>query len=66
MGSMENYAISAAFNDMDGTIYLGNQLLPGAQSWLDLLNENGIPYYFLTNNSSRSRLNILRNSPVWD
>jgi len=42
--------------DMDGTIYLGNQLLPGAQGWLDLLNENGIPYYFLTNNSSRSRV----------
>jgi 4-nitrophenyl phosphatase/NagD protein len=42
--------------DMDGTIYLGDQLLPGAQAWLDLLDENGIPYYFLTNNSSRSRV----------
>ena len=42
--------------DMDGTIYLGDQLLPGAQAWLDLLNESGIPFYFVTNNSSRSRL----------
>lgn len=42
--------------DMDGTIYLGDQLLPGAQDWLDLLDVYGITYYFLTNNSSRSRL----------
>ena len=42
--------------DMDGTIYLGNKLLPGAQDWLDLLEEHGLEYYFLTNNSSRSRV----------
>jgi len=42
--------------DMDGTIYLGNQLLPGAQSWLDTLGALGIAYYFLTNNSSRSQV----------
>ena len=42
--------------DMDGTIYLGNQLLPGAREWLDLLNSQGIAYTFLTNNSSRSRV----------
>ncbi len=42
--------------DMDGTIYLGDQLLPGTRDWLDLLNVKGIPYYFLTNNSSRSRV----------
>lgn len=42
--------------DMDGTIYLGNQLLPGAEDWLDLLEERNTAYYFLTNNSSRSRV----------
>lgn len=42
--------------DMDGTIYLGDQLLPGAQEWLDLLDEKGLAYYFLTNNSSRSQV----------
>ena len=42
--------------DMDGTIYLGNQLLPGARDWLSLLEGKGLPYYFLTNNSSRSRV----------
>jgi len=42
--------------DMDGTIFLGDRLLPGAQEWLDLLERHSIAYFFLTNNSSRSRL----------
>ena len=42
--------------DMDGTIYLGSQLLPGAKRWIDLLQVKGLEYYFLTNNSSRSRV----------
>lgn len=42
--------------DMDGTIYLGDQLLPGARQWLETLEAHDIPYYFLTNNSSRSRV----------
>ncbi|MGY5877047.1 MAG: HAD-IIA family hydrolase [Candidatus Thorarchaeota archaeon] len=41
--------------DMDGTIYLGDKLLPGAQEFLGDLDEKEVPYYFLTNNSSRSR-----------
>ena len=42
--------------DMDGTIYLGDHLLPGAKDWLALLESRQIPYFFLTNNSSRSRI----------
>ncbi len=42
--------------DMDGTIFLGSRLLPGARAWLDLLDELGKSYYFLTNNSSKSKL----------
>jgi len=42
--------------DMDGTIFLGDQLLPGAHEWLDLLAARRIPYYFLTNNSSKSQV----------
>ncbi len=41
--------------DMDGTIYLGDRLLPGAREWLALLESRGVAYYLLTNNSSRSR-----------
>ena len=40
--------------DMDGTIYLGSQILPGAKELLALLCERGICYRFFTNNSSRS------------
>jgi 4-nitrophenyl phosphatase/NagD protein len=40
--------------DMDGTIYLGDQLLPGAKALIKYLHERGIPHFFLTNNSSRS------------
>jgi 4-nitrophenyl phosphatase len=39
--------------DMDGTVYLGEKLLPGAQRFLDLLEQKNIQYLFLTNNSSR-------------
>lgn len=41
--------------DMDGTFYLGNQLLPGALEFIELLNQRGIDFLFLTNNSSRTR-----------
>lgn len=41
--------------DMDGTIYLGDQLLPGAREFIQLISERKTQYYFLTNNSSRSR-----------
>jgi len=40
--------------DMDGTFYLGNQLLPGANNFLQLLDQRGTSYLFLTNNSSKS------------
>lgn len=40
--------------DMDGTIYLGNQLLKESLPFLDRMKELGIGYTFLTNNSSKS------------
>ena len=42
--------------DLDGTVYLGDQLLPGAVDLLSYLDQVGRPYFFLTNNSSRSRV----------
>lgn len=41
--------------DLDGTVYLGDQLLPGARDLLAYLEDQSRPYFFLTNNSSRSR-----------
>ncbi len=40
--------------DMDGTVYLGERLLPGAPEFLVACNRLGIPYRFLTNNSSKT------------
>lgn len=41
--------------DMDGTVYKGGNLIPGAVEFIDSLKEKGIPFVFLTNNSSRAR-----------
>ena len=45
--------------DMDGTIYLGDQLLPGAHEFIQLLSKRDIQYLLLTNNSSRSRVDYV-------
>ena len=41
--------------DMDGTVYRGMDLIPGAVEFIRGLNERGIPYIFVTNNSSKGR-----------
>jgi HAD superfamily hydrolase (TIGR01450 family) len=40
--------------DLDGTVYLSSQLLPGALELLGALAHAGVPYVFATNNSSKS------------
>lgn len=40
--------------DMDGTIYLDEDLIDGALDFINTLIEKNIPYVFLTNNSSKS------------
>lgn len=42
--------------DLDGTLYLEDKLLPCAKAMIELLDARQVPYYILTNNSSRSRL----------
>lgn len=39
--------------DMDGTFYLGEELLNGALEFIDVLHRKGSDYLFLTNNSSK-------------
>lgn len=41
--------------DMDGTIYNEDTLIPGALDFFHLLQERGISYTFMTNNSSKSK-----------
>lgn len=40
--------------DMDGTFYLGNQLIEGSLSFIERLRESGRDFLFLTNNSSHN------------
>ncbi|XOV73878.1 MAG: HAD-IIA family hydrolase [Verrucomicrobiota bacterium] len=44
--------------DMDGVIYRGGKLIPGAESFIHQLLENKVPFMFLTNNSQRTRRDI--------
>lgn len=41
--------------DMDGTVYKGMDVIPGAREFIADLNSKGIPFTFVTNNSSRGR-----------
>jgi NagD protein len=45
--------------DMDGVIYRDNQLIPGAQRFIAELQDSSIPFMFLTNNSQRTRRDIV-------
>lgn len=57
---MENFAKKNLKNkrlfllDMDGTIYLDNDLFDGTLEFLDFVKNSGAKYMFLTNNSSKS------------
>lgn len=42
--------------DLDGTIYRGGEVIPGAADFIAHLKQQHIPYLFLTNNSSASTL----------
>jgi NagD protein len=46
--------------DMDGVIYGGNTLIPGADKFIHNLIEKDIPFTFMTNNSQRTRLETVR------
>ncbi len=46
--------------DMDGTLYLGNQLYPFTIELLDTIKATGGQYLFMTNNSSKSVVDYVR------
>lgn len=45
--------------DMDGTIYLSRKVLPGAKELLRFFDNHDIPYFFFTNNSSKSPMTYI-------
>src|SRR5947209_11123494 len=44
--------------DMDGVIYRGSELIPGAERFIHELRTADIPFLFLTNNSQRTRRDV--------
>lgn len=46
--------------DLDGTIYLGNKMINGAEDFLKSIKDNNKNYCFVTNNSSRSSKDYLK------
>jgi NagD protein len=45
--------------DMDGVIYRGGELIPGADDFVHELLANHVPFLFLTNNSQRTRRDVV-------
>ena len=46
--------------DMDGVIYSGDTLIQGADKFIANLLKNNIPFAFMTNNSQRTPLEVMR------
>jgi len=45
--------------DMDGVIYRGSELIPGADRFIQSLLDKDVPFLFLTNNSQRTRRDVV-------
>jgi NagD protein len=45
--------------DMDGVMYRGSELIPGADRFVQELRRRNIPFRFLTNNSQRTRRDVV-------
>jgi NagD protein len=45
--------------DMDGVIYRGSELIPGAERFVRQLLDLELPFFFLTNNSQRTRRDVV-------
>ncbi len=46
--------------DLDGTVYLGEELLPGTLKAVSRLREERVPHLFSTNTSRKSRADVVR------
>lgn len=48
----------SVISDMDGVIYRGGDLIPGAQEFVNRLIESKTPFLFLTNNSEQTPIDL--------
>ncbi len=46
--------------DLDGTLYLGNNVFHGAQELISFINESGKSFIYLTNNSSKAAVDYVK------
>lgn len=46
--------------DMDGVVYGGEMMIPGADKFIAQLLKQNIPFMFMTNNSQRTRIDAVR------
>ena len=53
------YATKGFLIDLDGTLYVGNELIPGAREFVHQLRERDMPHAFVTNITSRPRSEVL-------
>src|SRR6187431_1738419 len=44
--------------DMDGVVYRGSRMVPGADRFIQELRRQNVPFLFLTNNSQRTRRDV--------
>ena len=58
MKYIEDKNIRAVLFDLDGTIYYGSKLIPGADEVVRRCRELGKQVYFMTNNSTKTRKQI--------
>ena len=50
----------SVISDMDGVIYRGKELIPGAREFVAHMRAHDIPFLFLTNNSEQTPLDLVR------
>lgn len=51
--------------DMDGTINLGNTLIPGMDAFFKKLRSYGRDFYLVTNNSSKGHSHYVEKCAAW-
>ncbi len=49
----------SVISDMDGVIYRGKRIIPGAQEFIDRMSTTRTPFLFLTNNSEQTQLDLV-------
>lgn len=58
-GLMKGWTMFGFLIDMDGVIYRSSELIPGAREFINELKAERIPFMFLTNNSQRTRRDVM-------